>query len=329
MVGVEFQTPVILTIAMPFQIKKAESPGEAVQRVCRECIGEARARLRQGNHPAAVHGVRKDIKKLRALFRLVRGEMGKEDYQKGTMSLRMAAKRLGAPRDARVMLNIFEKLAGRQIKKFPEIRAALEKHARRKARRCRKDDFVALTRRLLRKTGRIAGKLKIRAVGWTAIEPGLKASYRRGRAARNLAGRKPLPENFHDWRKQVKDLGYYFQLLSPAWPQEIRGLTHELKLLGARLGDDHDLEVLQEFIAGHFAGQDGEARLLNRLITARQGRLRATALKLGTKIYAETPAVICRRLEKHWNEWRKTGKPNRAGPAGTGLASFESLDFRS
>ena len=168
-------------------------------------------------------------------------------------------------------------------------------------------------RRLLRKTGRIAATSKIKADGWMAIEPGLKASYRRGQAARDLAGRKPLPENFHDWRKQVKDLGYYFQLLSPAWPPEVRGLTRKLKLLGARLGDDHDLAVLQEFVAG----QGGEARSLNRLIVGRQKRLRAAALKLGAEIYAEPPATICRRLERHWNGWRKAGQLNCAGRAGT------------
>jgi CHAD domain-containing protein len=302
---------------MPFQFKQAESPGEAVRRLCRERIARARARLRRSGQPAAVHGVRKDIKKLRALFRLVRGEIGKGVYRKSTKSLREVAKRLGAPQDARLMCKTFETLAGRQIKNFSEIQAALEKHARRKARWFRKDGFAALTQRLLRKTGRIAGNLKIQADGWRAIEPGLKASYRRGRAARELAGRRPLPENFHDWRKQVKDLGYYFRLLSPAWPPEVLGLTHELKLLGARLGDDHDLAVLREFVAGHFAGQAGEARLLDRLIARRQNRLRAAALKLGTEIYAETPAVICQRLERLWIDWRKTGQPKHAGPAGT------------
>jgi CHAD domain-containing protein len=326
---VNFKSPVILAIAMPFQFKKGEPPGEAVQRICHERIVKARARLWRGGRPAAVHGVRKDIKKLRALFRLVRGEIGQGTYRKGTKSLREAAKRLGAPQDAQLMLNTFEKLVGRQKRKFPEIRSALERHARRKARQFRKDDFVVLTQRLLRKTGRIAGNLKIQADGWTAIEPGLKASYRRGRAARDLAGRRPLPENFHDWRKQVKDLGYYFRLLSPAWPEEVRGLSHELKLLGARLGDDHDLAVLQEFVNGHHAGNSAGTKSLNRLIAARQGRLRSAALKLGTRIYAEVPAVIFRRLEKYWNNWRKTSKPNRAGPADRAGAPPERSSFRS
>jgi CHAD domain-containing protein len=298
---------------MPFHFKQAESPGEAVPRICRERLAKARARLRHSGQPAVVHGLRKDIKKLRALFRLVRGEIGRDAYRKGTKSLRQAAKRLGAPRDARLMRKTFETLVDRQSKKFPKIRAALKDHACRKARQFRRDDFAALTRRLLQKTGRIAGNLKIKADGWTAIEPGLEASYRCGRAARDLAGRKPLPENFHDWRKQVKDVGYYFQLLSPAWPPEFRELTRKLKLLGAFLGDDHDLAVLQEFVAG----RGGETRSLNRLIVGRQKRLRAAGLKLGTEIYAEPPAAICRRLERHWNNWRKAGQSNRVGPART------------
>ena len=67
---------------MPFHFKQAESPGEAVPRICRERLAKARARLRHSGQPAVVHGVRKDIKKLRALFRLVRGEIGRDAYRK-------------------------------------------------------------------------------------------------------------------------------------------------------------------------------------------------------------------------------------------------------
>ena len=53
---------------MPFRFKKSESPAKAVRRVCRERIGAALGGLRKGGRPAAVHGVRKEIKKLRAHF---------------------------------------------------------------------------------------------------------------------------------------------------------------------------------------------------------------------------------------------------------------------
>jgi len=145
--------------------------------------------------------------------------------------------------------------------------------------------------------------LKFRATGWPAIEPGLKESYRCGRAACALAGRKPLPEHFHDWRKHVKDLWHYFCLLDPAWLAEARTYTDALELLGAHLGEDHDLFLLQQFVMEHCAGAANEVTALSKLITARQKDLRAAALKQGSRLYAEAPADICRRLENYWRDW--------------------------
>jgi CHAD domain-containing protein len=289
---------------MPIHFKKSESPARAVRRVCRERIGAALGGLRKSRHPAAVHGARKEIKKLRALFRLVRGEIGRGVYRRGAKALREAAGFLTVPRDARVMLKAFEKLTGRGARKFAAIEKALRKNCRREARRFRKKDAAAAAGRILRKTGRRVGGLKIRAAGWAVIEPGLKESYRHGREFYELARRKPSPENLHEWRKHVKDLWYYFRLLYPAWPAEPRVMTDELELLGEQLGEGHDLFLLQQFVAEHCAGRAGEAEALDPLIESRQKELCAAALKLGSRLYAETPAVICRRLGNDWNDWR-------------------------
>jgi len=289
---------------MPFHFKKSESPARAVRRVCRERIGAALGGLRKGDRPAAVHGVRREIKKLRALFRLVRGEIGRGVYRKGAKALREAADSLTAPRDARVILKAFGKLTGRSAKRFAGIEKALRKNCRREARRFRKKDSAAAAGRILRKTSRRVSDLKIKAAGWAAIEPGLKESYRRGREACRLVRKQPSSENFHDWRKHVKDLWHYFCLLYPAWPAEARAYTDELELLGAHLGEDHDLFLLQQFAAEHCAGRAGEVEALNPLIESRQKELRAAALKLGSRLYAETPSAICRRLENHWSLWR-------------------------
>lgn len=289
---------------MPFRFKKSESPAKAVRRVCRERVGAALGRLRKPDSPAAVHGVRKEIKKLRALFRLVRAEIGRGVYRRRAKALREAADSLTAPRDARVMLKMFGKLAGRDARKFAGIEKALRKNCRRESRRLRKKDSAAAADRILRKTSKRVGELKIKAGGWAAIEPGLKESYRRGREAGRLAGRQPSPEHFHDWRKHVKDLWHYFCLLYPAWPAAARAHTDELERLAGQLGEDHDLFLLQQFTAAHGGGLAGEVEELKPLIESRQKQLRAAALTLGSRLYAEPPAVICRRLEKHWNGWR-------------------------
>jgi len=290
---------------MPFRFKKSESPAKAVRRVCRERIGAALGGLRKGGRPAVVHGVRKEIKKLRALFRLVRGEIGHGVYRKGAKALREAAGSLTAPRDARVMLKAFAKLVGGGTRRFAGIERALRKNARREAERFRKDDSLKRAERLLRKTDRRVDDLKIKAGGWAAIEPGLKESYRRGREACGLVRQQPSPENFHDWRKHVKDLWHYFCLLYPAWPAEGRAYTDELESLGGHLGEDHDLFLLQQFASAHCVGKANEVTALNQLIASRQKVLRAAALKLGSRLYAEPPADICRRLGNDWSLWRR------------------------
>jgi CHAD domain-containing protein len=281
---------------MPFRFKKSESPAKAVRRACRERVGAALNCLRKAEHPAAVHGARKEIKKLRALFRLVRGEISVGTYRKGVKALRAAADCLAAARDARVMLKAFEQLVGPSARKFAGIESALKKHARREARQFRRNDSVALAERLLRKSHRRVAELKIKASGWAAIEPGLKQSYARGRAAWQLARKKTAPEHFHAWRKRVKDLWYYFCLLQPASRAASRTMTDELEILSEQLGEDHDLFLLQQFITEHCSAHAEELAALARLIQSRQKKLRAAALKLGARLYDEIPAKFCRRL---------------------------------
>src|ERR1039458_7605328 len=105
---------------MPVHFKPAEPPARAVRRICREHITKALARLRRSRHPAAVHGARKEIKKLRAVLRLVRGEIGRGVYRPVAKALRRATGHLAATRDARVMFQAFAKLAGRgAARRFP------------------------------------------------------------------------------------------------------------------------------------------------------------------------------------------------------------------
>ena len=281
---------------MPFRFKKSESPAKAVRRVCRERVGAALDCLRKPRRPAAVHGARKEIKKLRAIFRLVRGEIGAGAYRKNMEILRAAADCLATARDARVMLKAFEKLTGSSASKFTGIKTALQENARREGRQFRKNNSVAQADRLLRKTRRRVGSLKIGASGWVAIEPRLKLSYERGREGYRLACEQPAPENFHEWRKHVKDHWYYFCLLHPIRPAATRAMTDQLELLGEQLGEDHDLFLLQKFTAEHCATHAAEVAALNRLLESRQKKLRAATKKSGTRFYAETPAKFCRRL---------------------------------
>lgn len=288
---------------MSFHFKKAEPTDRAWRRVCREHLGTARDRLRKSRHPASVHGARKEIKKLRALFRLVRGEIGKDAYRKTVKGLRLAAGLLAATRDARVRLQAFEQLAGRDAaQRFPFLKKALLKDCRRESRRFRADDSVARAERILSKTGKRTAGLKFTAPGWPAIEPGLKQSYRRGQQGVQRVQREPTPEHFHKWRKQVKILGYQLRLICPRWPASTGKRVDQLEQLGRWLGDEHDLLLLKQFAAAHAPATETAA--LNPLIKAQQNKLRGAAMKLGTQLYRTAAATLCRQLGKDWRAWR-------------------------
>jgi len=294
---------------MPSHLEKAMMPAKALRRICRRHIGQALARLRKPAHPAAIHGARKEIKRLRSIFRLVQKEMSRRDYRKAGKALHQTADRLAAPRDARVTLKAFEKLAGPDAPlRFPKIQTMLQKHYRRETRRFRNDNSVESAKNVLKKVNRHVRGLKIKPAGWTAIAPGLKQSYRLGQQACKRVRRQSSPENFHEWRKHVKTFWHQLRALCPERPAA-RAMMDGLERLGEKLGEDHDLFLLKQFVGENCAAQVAEAKALNQRIESRQKILRAAALKFGALLYTETPAMVCARLKNHWNAWpRKAGR---------------------
>ena len=83
---------------MAFHFKKRESPTKAVRRLGRERIGKALDHLRKCDRLEAIHNVRKEVKKVRAVLGLVREATGGDTARKSVKNLRAAGRLL---RDAR------------------------------------------------------------------------------------------------------------------------------------------------------------------------------------------------------------------------------------
>jgi CHAD domain-containing protein len=294
---------------MPFCFKRKESVTKAVRRLCCERVETALECLGCKNRWEGVHDVRREIKKLRAILRLARGEIGKKIYRRHTDALRDAAKRLTAMRDAQVKLNALEEL-GKHFRRqlpahpLPEIKKALRQNCCEQEQKLLKNDSICAVKKILQKFKKRIGDLQIESDGWTSIGQGLRKSYCRGREAFETARDEPSPEHFHEWRKRVKDLWLQLKLLCPASPQKLRVATDKLESPGNFLGDDHDLFLLLEFVVGeNFAC--AEMLALEKLICRRQKELRSAALKTGAKFYSEKPKQFCERIENDWKRWRR------------------------
>jgi CHAD domain-containing protein len=295
---------------MAFHLKKKESATRAVRRLSRERIGKALGQLRKRDRLDAIHRVRKEIKKVRATLGLVRGEIGANAYRKRVKALRAAAKRLQGLRDARVRPQALERLIGHFQNRLPArpfagIEKALGQNSREEVREFRRSKSVTAVGRLLQKIYQGTGDLKVKANGWTAIQGGLEESYSDGRKAYETALNKTSPKNLHQWRKHVQDLCHQLRLLHSIQPERLQTAVGEMKLLSQYLGDDHDLVMLRQFVAGHCVRRYAqEVRVLDLLIDLRQKELRSAAFALGARFYAEKPSSFCRRLENYWHSWR-------------------------
>ena len=302
----EIQRPAGRSRIMGFRFKKKESVAKAVRRLCCERLDVALKNLEGQTRFEAVHNVRREIKKLRALLRLMRQEVGKNVYRKRTKALREVAKLLTALRDARVKMDAFNSLTTQFRRKlpaqpFPAIQGALHKNCLEQENKLFKGRSIASARKILRDLKQRLENLKVESAGWTAICPGLKASYYRGREVFRAVRREASPENFHQWRKRVKDLWFQLRLLGPAWPRELRAEARELEILGEILGDDHDLFLLRQFVEEQYHG----AEKIEWLISLRQEELRSRAMKLGARFYSEKPSRFCSRIENYWKIWKK------------------------
>lgn len=298
---------------MAFALKRKETLPESLSRISRACVARALKRCDQRT-PEAIHAARKEIKKLRALLRFVRKEIGESEFDRANSVLREAAGHLAGPRDAYVRVRALDLLARPRKKGGSEpawvaLRASLEDDFQQELILFLRGGARKAVKRLLRGEAARFKTWEVRENAWRVAGPSLKRAYRAGRGALDKVRRDPAPERFHEWRKQVKDLWHLLQLLQPAWPEQLGALSAEFGKLGDLLGSDHDLHLLRQAAVKKSVegGLEPEAQRLVALIDARQKSLRAESFKLGGRLFEEKPKDFCGRIHQFWKAWKAKG----------------------
>jgi CHAD domain-containing protein len=294
--------------ARKYRLARDEPVPEGVERIALGRIDNALDELggRTDSSPEdAVHSARKDMKKLRALLRLVRGEIGDKVYRRETAAFRDAGRELAGLRDADVMIATLNSLE-LPAKEAGPLRQALEAHKIRTAAGAR-EQAAATARDILAEARRRVADWPLETDGFGAFEEGLRRIYRQGRRNMRGARKQPTPENLHEWRKRTKDLWYHLAILEEAWPPVMTAQADEAHELSDRLGDDHDLAVLLDWARQHADPATIEAR-----VEERRRRLQADAFAYGTRLYADKPSVFVGRIGR-W--WKASARAARAEPA--------------
>ena len=261
----------------------------------------------------AVHDIRKRLKKLRALARLVRDELGEDTYKKINIYFRDVGRELSDFRDLTAhieTINLLNERYGKYlyVNFFNSITAQFEQQRSEMEKELKDQNFFS---------DHLPDKLKYareKLVKWPVksndihiILPSIKRVYKRGKNALENSYANPTDENFHEWRKRVKYLWYQTLLLQETWPQFFQTLETEVHQLADFLGDDHDLMVFKKKINSEVitAKDPQQLELMNALINQCSIHLRNNARTKGELIYAETPSEFAKRIgsytEVNWN----------------------------
>jgi CHAD domain-containing protein len=282
-----------------YRLEEREPLSKAVGRIARGRIDHALDELRgktDSTPEEAVHGARKDMKKLRTLLRLVRGELGEQTFARENACFRDAARELAGARDADVMLATLDSLdlpSGLEWELRKVIQASRERDGAADDREAASRDAVAI----LKEGRRRVGDWPLEDDSFEALAGGLERTYKRGRRDFKAARAEPSVEALHEWRKRVKDLWYQQTLLCRLWPPVMTAVGEEAHELSDRLGDDHDLAVLADWFKEHTEADPD----LQAAIDRRRAELQQDAFALGARLYADKPSAYVCRLERLWD----------------------------
>jgi CHAD domain-containing protein len=133
----------------------------------------------------------------------------------------------------------------------------------------------------------------------------MEQTFRDGRKALAVVRKSGRAEDFHEWRKRVKDHWYQVRLLNRVWEDVMSGYQQSLKELEDTLGEDVNLSVLENQVQ-QLASQDSERLPMSSLHKAAGSAshdLRQRAFEIGDKVYAEKPREFTRQLKRLWKAW--------------------------
>ena len=284
-------------------------PREEIRRIALERIVSARKSLRKVNDGVdeRIHGIRRDLKKLRALLRLVRKPLGKSRFKEEDRTFRDAGRLLAPFRDAAARVALVEALRGKETETISasalesahdEVRSLYRKTVRKvDIRKAAKEADT-----LLKEAEKRAMEWPLNGDGFGLFRDGLADMYGHARAGLARCLIHPTAANFHDWRKCCKYLRYQIELLHPASPEEMQAAEDTLHKLTDLLSNDHDLAVLGETLESLADGtlDDAELWAIHQTFQSEHQRFMKGCWTKGRRFFAGDAADFVKRIEGYW-----------------------------
>ncbi len=298
-----------------FTLKGADLSGQQIRQVI---LGQVDNTLDLINQKGTgldeiIHSTRKNIKRIRAVLRMIRFSIENETYKQENLFFRDINRTVSAIRDSKVTLDIFRQY----VQQLPEnindpvvgeIDEQLEAHYNKLT-----DDFnnkgkgeeqLVIN---LNEARRKLARLDVGSVRNSSLLKGMKLTYEQGRKSLDTAGRNLNDRNLHELRKQVKHSWYQVQLIRHIWDNYFSFLDKTFETISDGLGEDHDQAGLKKMIRKFSESHDNNEFIENILILIdkKQQSVRKSIWADILMVYAETPEAFARRINNYFGIYRK------------------------
>jgi CHAD domain-containing protein len=143
--------------------------------------------------------------------------------------------------------------------------------------------------------------LPVSACNFDKLERIFKESYLSGRKNLEVFQSHYSAENLHAFRKTVKCLWNQLSLMRPVWPSNVGMTVHYLDMLAERLGYDHDLYDLYQYLR-HERGINDLLIPLHLLeyIDGKRKNLLKRITPLALRLFSEKPRSFSGRLATYY-----------------------------
>jgi CHAD domain-containing protein len=297
-------------VDMTFALRSEEPIAKGLKRSLRSDIKRALRELDGLNSEGLIHELRKRIKRMRALLRLVRHDIGTKAFRCIDTRFQKAGKQLAELRDAEVLRTTADKLKNDRVvrftrKDFHKLHEQLAtRHSSALVQLLGKKHNVQRIKQHLKESKKTIGEWKLES-GWSLIRAGIMATYNTSQSCLKKAIADPSIENLHSWRKEVKCLWHQMQFIHALHARRISPLEKVLHELATALGDDHDLAILSQLITDNDdeADRSGFALTFAAGTMSKRGKLQEQAFKMGRYFFDQSSE----RFDQHLRKGRPLG----------------------
>ena len=292
-----------------FCISNTESISINIQRILLDQFDYILTQSEKGQEEVheSIHETRKSTKRIRAVLRMIRDEIGYSSYYRENRFYRDLSRELSDIRNFKVLsesIKVLQQDLSNTISQ--EVFVSLDEELSRQV------DLVKGGKAGLSQFFKeVAGKIEmarnriydfpIRHNDFRAFEGGLFRMYSQGKRFLTEARQNPSPILLHDLRKRLKYFWYQVEILQPIFPGPMKAYASTLEAISENLGIYHDLHMLQEFLGETNIIPDLKImETLQEACLARQSMLLYNTMPLADIAYSEKPAAMVKRLASYW-----------------------------